>query len=82
MAVSRRASKRAVGRNRLKRIIRESFRAHQAQFADGASDEENLLAVGGGADIRDSYGEPFGPAEVDELLHANATGLTVDGTAP
>ena len=37
MAVSKRASKRAVGRNRLIRLIRESFRAHQAQFADGAS---------------------------------------------
>jgi ribonuclease P protein component len=32
LAVSKRVDKRAVGRNRIKRMIRESFRAHQQQL--------------------------------------------------
>ena len=34
MAVSTRVSKSAVARNRLKRLVRESFRQHRAQLAD------------------------------------------------
>ena len=34
LAVSRRACPRATGRNRLKRLIRESFRTHQQRIAD------------------------------------------------
>ena len=40
LAVSRRVSPRAVDRNRLKRIVRESFRHHRG-----------MLAQGGGMDI-------------------------------
>lgn len=36
MAVSRRICRHASGRNRLKRLIRESFRAHQQQLAAAA----------------------------------------------
>jgi ribonuclease P protein component len=32
MAVSRRVSKRAVVRNRIRRVVRESFRLHRSQF--------------------------------------------------
>jgi len=32
LAVSKRVDKRAVGRNRIKRVIRESFRHHQSQL--------------------------------------------------
>ncbi len=40
LAVSTRVCKQATGRNRLKRLVRESFRRHQ-----------ELLATGGGVDI-------------------------------
>ncbi len=35
LAVSRKVDPRAVGRNRIKRIMRETFRAHRAGLADG-----------------------------------------------
>ncbi|MFT5140069.1 MAG: ribonuclease P protein component [Lysobacterales bacterium] len=35
MAVSRKCCRKAVGRNRLKRLIRESFRQHGEQLAVG-----------------------------------------------
>ena len=38
LAVSRKVSKRAVDRNRIKRQIRESFRAHRASMAEAGSD--------------------------------------------
>ena len=34
LAVSRKVDRRAVGRNRIKRIVREAFREHRAQLAD------------------------------------------------
>ncbi len=36
LAVSRKVDKRAVGRNRIKRIARETFRTRRAQLAPGA----------------------------------------------
>ena len=35
LAVSRKVDRRAVGRNRIKRVMRETFRAHRAELADG-----------------------------------------------
>jgi len=35
LAVSRKVDPRAVGRNRIKRVMRETFRTHRAQLADG-----------------------------------------------
>ena len=35
LAVSRKVDRRAVGRNRIKRVMRETFRTHRAQLADG-----------------------------------------------
>jgi ribonuclease P protein component len=37
MAVSLRVCRKAVGRNRLKRIVRESFRMHQIMLSDGCA---------------------------------------------
>ena len=44
LAVSRRVSKKAVERNRVKRIVRESFRRHQHQL--GAVDYVMIAKIG------------------------------------
>ena len=51
MAVSRRACRLAVGRNRLKRIIRESFRRHQAGFVGSEARDFVVLPTQGAATI-------------------------------
>lgn len=48
LAVSTRVSKRAVDRNRLKRVVRESFRQHQKWLANRLG---TLDSGGGGIDI-------------------------------
>lgn len=45
LAVSTRVCKRAVGRNRIKRLVRESFRAHQDLFGASAGDRGGLDLV-------------------------------------
>ena len=51
MAVSRQVSRSAVGRNRLKRLIRESFRHHQAEFTDSVARDFVVLPSRGAATI-------------------------------
>jgi ribonuclease P protein component len=54
MAVSRRVSKRAVVRNRIRRLIRESFRLHRADLPafDVFVVAQNTAAAQSGADLR------------------------------
>ncbi len=49
LAVSRRVSKKAVQRNRLKRIVRESFRRHQHEL--GAIDYVVIAKLGAAAQV-------------------------------
>ena len=51
MAVSRKVCKHATGRNRLKRIIRESFRSHQEILAGGDGHDIVVLPSGRAATI-------------------------------
>ena len=63
LAVSRRVSKKAVERNRIKRVIRESFRRHQRDL--GAIDYVVIARVG----AADRVGKPNRVlrSELDEL---------------
>jgi ribonuclease P protein component len=51
MAVSRKVCRRAVGRNQLKRIIRESFRTHQEELAPEGGYDIVVLPSAGAASI-------------------------------
>jgi ribonuclease P protein component len=51
LAVSKKKLKRAVDRNRLKRVIRESFRSHQTMLTG-----LDLVVVNRGADMSDNNG--------------------------
>ena len=51
MAVSRKVCKHAPGRNRLKRVIRESFRNHQEKLALGGGQDLVVLPSGRAASI-------------------------------
>lgn len=57
LAVSRKVDPNAVGRNRIKRVLRETFRHHRAMLADG--DYVVVARVGaarlGGAQVRDAF---------------------------
>jgi len=43
LAVSRRVCREAAGRNRLKRVVRESFREHQCQLSGAAAQDIVVL---------------------------------------